>query len=142
MASIYGNGLEKQLFFDACKKIQNSYGVFYGTGNEIRDWMHVSDLSSLILKLIAKNDKTNTIINCGTGKGQRVKFVINKIKKIFKSKVKINFKKKNIYSPKFLVVNNKLAKTYDWKPKINLNKGLAQYIDWYKKKYGKSSISN
>ena len=136
LASIYGNGIEKQLLFDVCKKIQNNSGDFYGTGDEVRDWMHISDLGSLILKIIRANDRKNTIINCGSGKGQKVKFIINKIKRELKSKVKISFKKKDSDHPKFLVVNNNLAKTYNWKPKININEGITQYINWYKKKYG------
>ena len=136
LASIYGNGIEKQLLFDVCKKIQNNSGDFYGTGDEVRDWMHISDLGSLILKIIRANDRKNTIINCGSGKGQKVKFIINKIKRGLKSKVKISFTKKDGNHPKFLVVNNNLAKTYNWRPKININEGITQYINWYKKKHG------
>ena len=122
--------------FDVCKKIQNNSGDFYGTGNEVRDWMHISDLGSLILKIIRANDRKNTIINCGSGKGQKVKFIINKIRRGLKSKVKISFTKKDSNHPKFLVVNNNLARTYNWSPKININEGITQYINWYKKKYG------
>lgn len=136
LASIYGNGIEKQLLFDVCKKIQNNSGDFYGTGDEVRDWMHISDLGSLILKIIRANDRKNTIINCGSGKGQKVKFIINKIKRGLKSKVKISFTKKDSNHPKFLVVNNNIARTYNWNPKININEGITQYINWYKKKYG------
>ena len=136
LASIYGNGIEKQLLFDVCKKIQNNSGDFYGTGDEVRDWMHISDLGSLILKIIRANDRKNTIINCGSGKGQKVKFIINKIKRGLKSKVKISFTKKDSNHQKFLGVNNNLARTYNWNPKININEGITQYINWYKKKYG------
>ena len=98
--------------------------------------MHISDLGSLILKIIRANDRKNTIINCGSGKGQKVKFIINKIRRGLKSKVKISFTKKDSNHPKFLVVNNNLARTYNWSPKININEGITQYINWYKKKYG------
>ena len=36
LASIYGNGLRKQLIFDTCQKICKNRNIFYGTGNEIR----------------------------------------------------------------------------------------------------------
>jgi len=136
LASIYGNGLEKQLFFDVCKNIRNNLGKFHGTGNEVRDWLHISDLCNLVLKIINNNKDEHMIINCGSGKGYKVKFVIKKIKSILKSKVKIKFTKKKNNEPKFLVVNNNLAKSYNWYPKINLKKGISQYINWYKKKYG------
>ena len=89
LASIYGNGLEKQLFFDVCINIRNNLGKFHGTGNEVRDRLHISDLCNLVLKIINNNKDEHMIINCGSGKGYKVKFVIKKIKSILKSKVKI-----------------------------------------------------
>ena len=32
LASMYGNGLNKQLLFDACKKISENKGTFFITG--------------------------------------------------------------------------------------------------------------
>tara|TARA_B110000971_G_scaffold220850_1_gene265774 strand:- start:6134 stop:7042 length:909 start_codon:yes stop_codon:yes gene_type:complete len=135
LSSIYGDGLKKQLLFDACKKISKNQSHFFGTGNEIRDWLHISDFTNLIYKILKNNFDSNQIINCGAGKGHKVKYVVESIKKQFNSKVLIKFTKKNITEPKNLLINIKVAKSYRWKPKINLYKGIKQYVKWYKKNY-------
>lgn len=133
LASIYGEGIKKQLIFDACEKISKNKDVFYGTGNEIRDWLHISDLTILVYKIIKKDLNYNTIINCGTGKGNKVKNIIEIIKKEFNSNIKIKYINKKKASPKILITNNKLAKSYKWEPKIDIKKGILKYIKWYKK---------
>ena len=44
--SVYGNGLKKQLLWDACNKIINAKTEveFWGTGEETRDFIHVDDV--------------------------------------------------------------------------------------------------
>ena len=133
IASIYGNGLTKQLFFDACKKISMNDSFFLGTGNEIRDWLHIEDFCKLVYKII-KSKNNIKIINCGSGLGFSVKQILNYIIKNFNKNLKINFQNKS-NSPKFLVLNNNLAKKFNWHPKTKIYKGLKNYIIWYKKNY-------
>lgn len=133
LASIYGEGLKKQLIFDSCEKISNNRNIFYGTGNEIRDWLHVSDLCALVYKVIKKNSKNNMIVNCGSGKGSKVKDIIEIVKKQFNSSIKIKYVNIKQKSPKVLITNIKLAKSFKWAPKINIKKGISEYIKWYKK---------
>ncbi|TDA81588.1 SDR family oxidoreductase, partial [Halomonas marinisediminis] len=47
--SLYGPGLKKQLLWDACNKFSKGIGEFFGTGEEVRDWLHVEDASSMIV---------------------------------------------------------------------------------------------
>ena len=107
--------------------------MFYGTGNEIRDWLHISDLTILVYKIIKKNLNYNTIINCGTGKGNKVKNILEIIKKQFNTNIKIKYISKKKASPKILITNIKIAKSYKWEPKINIKKGILNYVKWYKK---------
>lgn len=46
--SIYGNGLHKQLLWDACQKFSSGKNIFFGTGKEVRDWLHVEDAARLL----------------------------------------------------------------------------------------------
>ena len=135
LSSIYGDGLNKQLIFDACEKISNNKNVFYGTGNEVRDWLHIHDLCSLVYKIIKKNLNKNIIINCGSGKGNKVKNIIKLIKKQFNSNIKIKYINKIKKEPKILTMNIKIAKSYKWKPIINIKNGIVKYVKWYKKNY-------
>ena len=132
LSSIYGNGIKKQIFFDACKKISQKQSTFFGTGNEIRDWLHISDLCDFISKILRNPKNRYKIINCGYGKGYKVKHVIKQIKKNLKSNLKIKFIKQKTTEPKKLLININLAKSFNWRPKINLNKGIKKYTNWFK----------
>jgi len=48
--SIYGVGLRKQLLWDGCRKLMAADLVFSGTGHETRDWLHVEDAATLLIR--------------------------------------------------------------------------------------------
>lgn len=140
LSSVYGVENKKQLLFDSCKKILNNHAFFLGSGNETRDWININDVSTLVYKIIKKRNDSNTIINCGFGKSYKVNHVIKLIKKYLKSNVNISFcKNQNLKSPKNLSLNINLAKSYGWRPKITLRKGLFEYVNWYKSTFCKEN---
>ena len=79
IASLYGDGLKKQLIYDACSKISKGINNFYGSGREKRDFIHISDLVNIVLYFCTKGFSNANIINCGSGKGKTNKgcFEIN-----------------------------------------------------------------
>ena len=88
VTSLYGMGLKKQVIFDAIIKILRNENRFHGTGNEIRDFLHIDDFTDLIKKILRKKFKNYEVLNCGSGKDYKIKDVIQKIKKINKLKKK------------------------------------------------------
>lgn len=46
--SVYGEGLQKQLLWDAMNKFRRGEHSFFGTGDEMRDWIHVEDAARLL----------------------------------------------------------------------------------------------
>ena len=90
IASLYGNGLKKQLIYDACLKISKGLNNFYGTGREKRDFIHISDLVNIVLYFCIKGFSNVNIINCGSGKGRQIKDVIKLISSSFKMRKKNN----------------------------------------------------
>ena len=137
VTSLYGMGLKKQVIFDAIIKILRNENRFHGTGNEIRDFLHIDDFTDLIKKILRKKFKNYEVLNCGSGKDYKIKDVIQKIKKINKLKKKDVFTKKYIKSnPKYLAANiNKAKKNYKWKPKKNFYDELPKIINQLKKNY-------
>jgi len=136
LSSVYGNGLTKQLMFDACKKISHHNNIFLGTGSEVRDWIHIDDVCSLIKKFIKKDFKKTIILNCGVGYGSKVRDVIQLIKKNLNSKNVIKFSKKYDQFPKILITDNSAAKKHKWSPKVTLKEGVKKYVTWFKFYYG------
>lgn len=131
--SVYGAGLKKQLIWDICEKIKNSDIItLYGSGNESRDFLHVSDLCELINKIILKSEFNADIYNAATG----IETTIHEVANIFEK----NFKKQKriFFSGEF-----KVGDPINWRAdisKINelgfiqtvsLEKGISDYIDWY-----------
>ena len=57
--SVYGPGLRKQLLWDAMVKFSHGHSIFFGTGQEQRDWVHIDDVCSFMASLI------NTPLNPG-----------------------------------------------------------------------------
>tara|TARA_A100001011_G_C14269673_1_gene826413 strand:+ start:654 stop:1556 length:903 start_codon:yes stop_codon:yes gene_type:complete len=131
--SLYGEGLRRQFIFDACKKISKNNKIFFGTGNEVRDWMHVSDMSNLILKFLKKGFKKFNIVNCGSGRGNKVKDVLKILVKEFNQDLIPSFNNISDTNPKKLVADISKARKFGWSPKKKLKEGLIEYVRWYKK---------
>ena len=112
------------------------YGNDYNTkdGTCIRDFIHVSDLADIHLKVLFKASKKNqpTVLNCGYGKGFSVLEVVNNFKKFSKNKVAIKFESRRKAEIIESVANvSKLKKYLKWKPKFfNLNKMIKNSLDW------------
>ena len=117
----------------------NVYGNDYNTadGTCIRDFIHVSDLADIHLKVLFKVSEKNksTILNCGYGKGFSVLEVVNNFKKFSKNKVLVKFKKRRKAEIVESVANViKLKKYLKWRPKFfNLSRMIKNSIDWEKK---------
>lgn len=104
-------------------------------GLQKRDFLHVDDLVKLIIKIVRKKKLQSGIYNVGYGKPISVKTVINKIKQITgKGKPIFGGIKMRKDEIKFLYPNiNKVRKTFNWRPKINILKGLNKTIKFYAK---------
>jgi len=115
------------------------YGNDYNTfdGSCIRDFIHVTDLADIHLKVLSKVDQNNksTLLNCGYGKGFSVLEVVNQFKKFSKNKVTVKFKPRRKAEIIESVANvSKLKKYLKWKPKFsNLSKIIRNSIDWEKR---------
>ena len=135
VSSLYGNGLKKQVIYDSVTKILKNNNFFYGTGNEIRNFLHINDFLSLIYKIIKKNFKNFELYNCGGDQNIKIVSVINKLKKLIRKKIKPEFNKSYTkLNPKSLRVDNKkIKKEFKWKPIVRIDVGLKNYYQWYSK---------
>ena len=118
------------------------YGKDYNTkdGTCIRDFIHVSDLADIHLKVFLKASKDNksVILNCGYGKGFSVLEVVDNFKKFSKNKVIVKFEKRRKAEIVESVANvTKLKKYLKWRPKFfNLSRMIKNSLDWEKRLAG------
>jgi UDP-glucose 4-epimerase len=132
--SVYGDGLQKQLLWDACQKLMNSDEVeFWGTGLETRDFIHISDVLSLIDSVIAKNTRF-LIINGGSGIKYTIAEVVAIIKERLPSNCNIRFNNQlHLGNPIYYWTDITELKNLNWHPKVSFTDGVKQYVEWVKK---------
>ncbi|MBN1005319.1 NAD-dependent epimerase/dehydratase family protein [Amphritea pacifica] len=130
--SVYGNGLKKQLLWDACNKlVSNKKAVFWGGGDETRDWLHVSDAADLIY-FVYLLENPPLVINGGSGKAMKITEVISVLKTELGSSSEIIFNGCNkVGDPKFYCADMKMLEKYGWNPKKDINKGFHEYAQWF-----------
>ena len=114
------------------------YGTNYNTkdGSCIRDFIHVSDIAEIHLKILEKIAKTkrSNILNCGYSKGTSVlevakEFQNQSLKKI--DIIKLPRRKGDL--GKIIASNDKLKKFIKWKPKYNKLKLIVKScLKWEK----------
>ena len=127
------------------KNKENELIEIWGTGKPKREVMHVDDLSSAIYFILKKKLQNNkkllnhikksSVINIGSGQEFTIKNFAKIISKILDNKNNLKFNKKYPDGTMRKILDNSIIKKLGWYPKINLNRGLTQTINWYKNNY-------
>jgi UDP-glucose 4-epimerase len=131
--SIYGEGLRKQLIWDACNKISNAtdYVEFAGTGEETRDFIHVDDACKLI-NAVAQSPKKFCIVNGATGIRVTTRSLLSKLRDRLNKDVDVMFTGSiRRGDPRFFHANIEKATNKNWCHSINLEDGLERYVVWF-----------
>ena len=104
----------------------------WGTGSAKREFLHSDDLADACVFLM-KNYSSGDIINVGTGEDVTIKELTEKISEIvgFKGKIVWDTTKPD-GAPRRLLDVDKLH-TLGWKHSIELEKGLKETYEWFKK---------
>jgi len=109
---------------------QNPFKV-WGTGEQVRNWTHVSDIVSGLI-LSAKKIDDGTAVNLGTMERIRVIDAVKEVLKYTGHKAEIELHPEMPTGPYNRVADNSLSKKLlDWEPKIKFIDGLHKTIDWY-----------
>jgi len=110
--------------------INNHPVEIWGSGEEQRDYIYISDLVDLLCLVITER-ADNKIYNVGSGQGTTTLELLESINRITEKKLPIIFKPKPIYSVKKIFLDiSKANNELKWKPKYSLNEGLSIYFKW------------
>lgn len=106
----------------------------YGTGENVRDWIHVDDHNSAVHTIIDKG-RLGELYLIGADGEENNKFILETI-------LELMGKDKNAYEHvtdrpghdlRYAIDNTKLCQELGWKPKYtNIRAGLKDTIEWYK----------
>ena len=117
--------------------LNNKKIPIYAKGLNSREWIYVNDHCEALLKIFEKG-KNGNFYNIGSNKNLNNLEIAKKLLNISKKymqigkDVKIKFvKDRPGHDFRYALNSNKLRKKLNWKPNININKGLEKTYLWY-----------
>lgn len=124
---------EKLIPLMVIKAMRNEHLPVYGTGENVRDWLHVYDHCTAI-DLIIHKGKIGEVYNIG-GHNERtnldvVKTIINELGRD-ESLIKFVSDRPG-HDMRYAIDPKKIETELGWKPKYNFNTGIVETIVWYK----------
>ncbi len=132
--SVYGCGLRKQLLWDACGKFTRNDRIFMGTGNEVRDWLHVEDAAELLLKAVEHASARCPTVNGGSGEGVAVRDLLLHLGHgLLQQNVEPSFSGiKRAGDPAQYIAKIDRAKAWGWLPRRSWRDGVTEYAAWWR----------
>ena len=105
-----------------------------GTGDEVRDWLHIEDAAELLVTAVEHASIECPIVNGGSGVGTNVRELLARLACGFSgTEQEIEFSgERRAGDPTQYVANIDAAKAWGWSPKLSLTEGIAEYIAWWK----------
>lgn len=131
--SVYGVGLRKQLLWDACSKIIDNNYSFWGSGTEVRDWVHIKDAVRLLVNIAEQVSPQCPILNCGSGMGVENRDILLELFNCFgKSDTPLFSGTGRPGDPVQYIANITRAMSYGWEPEWHWKRGIKEYVDWFR----------
>lgn len=131
--SVYGEGLRKQLIWDACSRIGSGEHTFFGSGDELRDWLHVDDAARLLLLAASHAGRDCPVVNGGSGRGVAVRDILAAVFKEFGVGHPPVFSgQSRPGDPPGYEADIAIARSWGWQPEKPLADGIKRYVEWFK----------
>lgn len=114
------------------KALRNEKIPVYGTGENVRDWIHVID-HNIGVDLIVRNGKVGEVYNLG-GHSEKTNLTIVKtiLKQLGKSEDLIEFvEDRKGHDLRYAIDSTKAEKELGWDRTYTFEEGIKETIDWY-----------
>ena len=140
-SNIYGPydkfDLEKSHVFGATiakvMTARNKKIVVWGTGEEERDLLYISDLIDFVERALDKQSAKLELFNVGYGNSISVNDLVKKIIKQSGKDIKIEHDlSKPSIKTKLCLDISKAKDSLGWSPKVSLDEGIRKTIDWHR----------
>ncbi|MBI0581575.1 MAG: dTDP-glucose 4,6-dehydratase [Methanomassiliicoccales archaeon] len=104
----------------------------YGKGENVRDWLHVSDHCSAIDAILKKGMEGEVYNIGGNCEKRNIDIVKLILKQIEKGDVLISFvQDRKGHDLRYAIDNGKITRELGWSPAVTFEKGMKDTIDWY-----------
>ncbi|WP_028403421.1 dTDP-glucose 4,6-dehydratase [Ectobacillus panaciterrae] len=112
--------------------LENKPLPVYGTGRNIRDWLHVYDHCTAIDLVLHKGARGEVYNIGGNNEKRNIEIVELVIKTLGKPKELITFVKDRLgHDWRYAIDAEKIKKELGWKPVYTFETGLQETIEWY-----------
>lgn len=114
------------------KALKNEKIPVYGTGENVRDWIHVHD-HNIAVDMIVRNGKVGEVYNLG-GHSERTNLTIVKtiLKQLGKSEDLITYvEDRKGHDLRYAIDSTKTEKELGWNRSYTFDSGMKETIDWY-----------
>lgn len=108
--------------------------VVWGQGKEVRDFLYIDDFVRFIEKVVDQQDYKFDVFNLGSDQPITIAELVQRMIRISGRDLEI------VYNPegptigtKTSINSSKAREKFNWQPKVSLDDGIAQTIDWYRK---------
>jgi UDP-glucose 4-epimerase len=132
--SVYGEGLTKQLFWDTYQKCLRSKEVeLFGSGNETRDFIYISDLINAIKTVIDYGLFNGESVNVSSGIETTIHEAATFFCQLIDKDIKIRFNK--IVKPGDPInwrADISIINDWGFKPEFSIQEGLKNTVKWLK----------
>lgn len=137
--SVYGEGLRKQLLWDALNKFERGEFRFFGTGHEWRDWIHVDDAAALLAAAASADQPRFAVYNGGHDKAT-TRDVLTSLASLAGAAGEVTFTgETHTGNPHRLTASCFRARhLLGWEPDVALPQGLQRYARWYREQAGQA----
>jgi dTDP-glucose 4,6-dehydratase len=119
------------------KKAMNDLSIpIYGTGTNVREWIHVSDHNSAILSIM-NNYQSGNIFNIGSRERiSNYDLAVRITKILHKSTDLLEFvEDRKGHDFRYAIDSSRIESLIGWVPKISFDMGLKETVSWYENWY-------
>ena len=131
--SAYGEGLQRQVVYDLCRKFTNPQSTVievYGTGQESRDFIHASDVARAVECLYAS--QATGVFNCASGEKTSIIELVGLVKKSLNSTKDVSYTGAvRAGDPLFWQADISKLNSCGFEQIVPLSEGIANYCQWF-----------
>lgn len=141
--SVYGPGLRKQLLWDACTRLAQGAQVLTlgGTGDELRDWLHVSDVARLMQLASDRASTQAEVLNGGTGVATPVCAIADRLCAAWGTGRTAAFSgNSRPGDPERLVADVSHLQAAGFEPAERWEAGIDDYVSWFRAQHTGQSM--
>lgn len=115
----------------ASRLLKGHPAVINNDGKTTRDYIYISDVVDALLK--ASESDFVGVLNLGTGIQTTTQDIFDKVKDEVGCKAMFDRNEKQQDATKYMALDaSKTRKILDWKPKVEIDKGIKETVAWYR----------